>query len=582
MHCRASERESFRLFGRLFSRVVLPLALLLLCLLSACSSAPLISSKKPSIADSASAAAKSAFASASLLGVKGEYSGALEGYRKLLKSDPSNPAIHFAMAKSFAALGIIDSARSHAEKSVELDPQCTFYLRFLAGISHQMTDYGRAAELYRKLAVLEPGRPEPLSMLAVEYLSAEQPEKALAVFQDILKLDPLNEANKARVVLLEIKLRHYHDAIDTLKGLVGEGEGKDQLRLTLGELYLQTRQYEQAISAIRPVLDENPRFLPAWLALFEVSVQSRNTKAFQADLDRFHSVHEITLKQKADIARLFLARSARDSSYADPSSIMIARICQRYPSSSLGYQLRGLSRLQRKDMSGGVADLQKAILLAPRESSVREDLISARIMQKEFGAAGRAISEARPLFPSKAINFTVLEGELLFQAGASRKAVNLLEKVMTQPATRKEKRLFLQAGTTLALAYDKLGISDKSMRLYEVMLELDPDNSLLMNNLAFMLAEQGTELPRARALSMKAVALDPSNASYIDTFGWILFRMGEYLKAREALEKAAALDPGEAEIRNHLDAVYEKLGMELKPQQSPGGGAPVDKKEGGH
>ena len=567
----ASEPRALRHVGVVLRTVLLPLALSVLFFLSACSSASLLSGQTqgriPAVAEYDSAAARSAFASASLLGAKGEYRGAVDVYRQLLKNDPANPAIHYAMAKGFAALRIIDSARFHSEKSVQLDPQSAYYLRFLAGICHQMTEYGRSAELYRKLSELEPGRTEPLTLLALEYLSADQAEKALEVFQEILKLDPLNDANKAQVVLLEIKLRHYHDAIDTLKGVVGEGEGKEQLKLTLGELYMQTHQYDQAFSAIRPLLDENPRFLPAWLELFEVSVQSGNLHAFREDLDKFYSAPQIALQQKADIARLFLSRSSSDTTYTEAASVMIARMCERFSSRSPGYQLRGLSRLQRKDIAGAVKDFRKAIRLAPHEVSIREDLVSAKIMQRDFRAASREISSAKRLFPGKKVNFMVLEGELLFQQGEISRAVALLEKVMMQPAIRKEKRHFLQAGTTLALAYDKLGIADKSMRLYEVMLELDPDNSLMMNNIAFMLAGEGKNLERARSLAMKAVAADPANASYIDTLGWVLFTMGEYEKARETLEKAAALDPREAEILDHLSAVYEKLGNAAKASE---------------
>ncbi len=39
---------------------------------------------------------------------------------------------------------------------------------------------------------------------------------------------------------------------------------------------------------------------------------------------------------------------------------------------------------------------------------------------------------------------------------------------------------------------------------------------------------QGKELPRAKELAMKAVAAEPANAGYLDTLGWVLFRMGEY------------------------------------------------------
>jgi Flp pilus assembly protein TadD len=136
----------------------------------------------------------------------------------------------------------------------------------------------------------------------------------------------------------------------------------------------------------------------------------------------------------------------------------------------------------------------------------------------------------------------------------------LLEPLVYSKNIQKEKSLYRQASATLAFCYDALGLRDKSIRLYESILELEPDNILIMNNLAYVLALQGKELQRAKELAMKAIVAEPANAGYLDTLGWVLFRMADYEHAREILEKAAELDPREAEIVDHLGKVYEKLG----------------------
>ena len=223
------------------------------------------------VPDTLAETSKREFVAASLQSTKGEYRGAVERYQKLLTVQPDNAAIHYALSKAWVGLGVLDSARRYSEQSVLLNSSNKYYTGFLAALAHQMQDYGRAADLYRKLAVMEPGSAEPLTYLALEYISADQPEKALAVFQEILALDPTNESILAQMLIMEIKLTHYQDAIGTLTELIKYGDGKDKLRLTLGELYLQTRQYDLSSKTFRGLLKENPGFVPAWLALFEVS-----------------------------------------------------------------------------------------------------------------------------------------------------------------------------------------------------------------------------------------------------------------------------------------------------------------------
>jgi tetratricopeptide (TPR) repeat protein len=474
------------------------LPFIFLVFLSACSSRPFLSGSATD-RDSLSESTKRELVAAALQSAKGEYKGAVDRYRKLLTDQPTNAALHFALSKAYLGLGVVDSARMYSEKSVTLNPGNKYYLRLLAGISHQTNDYSRAVELRRQLVALEPGSTEPLTDLALEYLATDQPEKALAAFKELLTLDPRNETTLGQVLLMEIKLTHYQDAIGTLTELLERGDGKEKLRITLGELYRQTRQYDLAVKTFREVVRDNPRFLPGWLGLFDAAVQSGNRPAFCQDLDLFFNTGQISLEQKIDLAEFFVARSSRESSFVEPASVMIDEIKKRYSGNSpMTFRLQ------------------------------------------------------------------VVEGELLFQAGKVKPALQLLEKAVHSKKAKKQKKLYVQAGSILALCYDKLGYSDKSIHLYKSILDLDSGNILMMNNLAYILAVQGKELPRAKKLAMKAVAAEPVNGGYLDTLGWVLFRMGKYEKARETLEKAVELEPLEAEIQDHLGIVYEKLGNTKK------------------
>ncbi len=477
------------------------LLLVFLVFLSACSARPILSGKATD-RNSLSETTKRELVAATLQSAKGEYSGAVDRYRKLLIAEPSNAALHYALSKAYIGLGVLDSARLYSEKSVTLNPGNKYYLRLLAGITHQMHDYSRAVELSRQLVALEPGNTEPLTGLALEYLAADQPEKALDAFQDILKLDPKNETTLAQVLLMEIKLTRYQDAIGTLTELLERGDGKEKLLLTLGELYRQTKQYDLAARTFREVLQNDPRVLPVWLALFDASVQSGNRPAFREDLNLFYNTAQVTLEQKIELAQFFIARSSQESAFVEPASVMIDEIKRRYSGKT-----RMTFRLQ------------------------------------------------------------VMEGELLFHTSKVKQALQLLEKAAHSKNAQKQKEFYVQACSILALCYDKIGYSHKSIHLYETVLHLEPGNILMMNNLAYILAGQGKELLRAKKLAMKAVAADPVNGGYLDTLGWVLFRMGEYEKAREILEKAVGLELGEAEIPEHLSKVYEKLGNMQKAME---------------
>ncbi len=86
----------------------------------------------------------------------------------------------------------------------------------------------------------------------------------------------------------------------------------------------------------------------------------------------------------------------------------------------------------------------------------------------------------------------------------------------------------------------------------------DSQNALINNNYAYSLSERNLQLDRALQMIEIAMAADSSNSSYLDTYGWIYFKLGNYNKAYYYIQKAIGVDgEGNAELLEHLgDVLY--------------------------
>lgn len=91
---------------------------------------------------------------------------------------------------------------------------------------------------------------------------------------------------------------------------------------------------------------------------------------------------------------------------------------------------------------------------------------------------------------------------------------------------------------------------------YTRALELVPDNGMLMNDLGYLYAEQGTNLRGALRLTRKAVEMLPDDGTVLDSLGWVQYKLRDYPSAVKTLEKAVRLSPDDPEIRYHLGAAY--------------------------
>lgn len=93
---------------------------------------------------------------------------------------------------------------------------------------------------------------------------------------------------------------------------------------------------------------------------------------------------------------------------------------------------------------------------------------------------------------------------------------------------------------------------------YDSTLIYDPDNINVLNNYAYYLSVEGRNLERALSMSAKTLEAEPLNATYLDTYAWILFKMKRYKEALQYMEKALRyLNADNPEIYEHYgDVLY--------------------------
>ncbi|MBN1929487.1 MAG: tetratricopeptide repeat protein [Chlorobiaceae bacterium] len=508
-----------------------------------------------------------AYVQALLLDMKGDYWGAIDGLGKVMAALPDEPAVRFSISQSYRRLGVPDSAKVYAESALKLDPANPHYLRYLAGLSHELRDYERAAELYGRAAGLEPGRTGLLYLQGLELMSANQPEKAMAVFEKAVTIDPYNEKALTQILQLQVSLKRYPEAVETCKKILEIESGNLKLRMMLGELYAKNGQTELAHATLKGLVESEPAYVPGWTALFDFYIGANRTADFQRELRVFLDSGTVPAEKIDALARLFIARSGKNRQYEGAARELIGALMARRPRDGALFVLKGVFELIHGREREARLNFSKAVDLDSGNAEAWEYLITTHSSMKERQTAYGLIRKARKALPGESLRWKLLEGSLLLQTGSPKKAVEVLEQAVGAGKENSDTPLLVRAHITLALACDALGMKDRSRQAYEMVLRLDPHNTLAMNNLAYMLAEEGIRLNQALFLATNAVMLEPDNGVYLDTLGWVNFKLGQYERARILLERAVGIGVDEAEVYRHLGEVYRKLGNEPKARE---------------
>ncbi|HEY6952814.1 MAG TPA: tetratricopeptide repeat protein, partial [Bacteroidota bacterium] len=178
----------------------------------------------------------------------------------------------------------------------------------------------------------------------------------------------------------------------------------------------------------------------------------------------------------------------------------------------------------------------------------------------EYQKLLKSMEQAQKLFPSDS-RFFLLSGLAYSRLGQPDPAIQMLEQ--SYRINPKDLNTLGQ----LALTYDGLRRWKECDSLYEEALRVDSTSAaaaIILNNYGYSLAERGLQLDRALRMATKAVELEPDNASYLDTLGWIYFKFEKYDEAERYIAKAVATGSASAVVNEHLGDVYFRLGSKDK------------------
>jgi len=154
-----------------------------------------------------------------------------------------------------------------------------------------------------------------------------------------------------------------------------------------------------------------------------------------------------------------------------------------------------------------------------------------------------------------------LLGDLLTKAGRNDEAIEIFKSLVNKFPNNDE--VIRIARSQLSIIYVNMGDYAKGEAELESLLERNPDETGVNNDLGYLYAEQGKNLEKAEVMIRKAVQAEPERAAYLDSLGWVLFKRGKVREAVEPLEKAVKLSESESgtdsTIYEHLGDVYFQL-----------------------
>ena len=441
----------------------------------------------------------------------GQTEKAIDTALKILEKNPNDPAVLTLVGNVFAATGDKGEARDYYDKALKLQPGHPQASISLARLYELNGDFSKAAEMYKSL--VDTGVKSTIPILALARLANKQGDKQgmfdwleKARIQFPSELPP-------RMVLTEALMQdgRFLDAELVAKESMQIAPKNTRVLGQWCRLLVANQRYSDALNPLQELVGLAPESVFARVLLGETQIKL-------GQVQEAKQLMEKVLEEKPDStpALVLLTRAEIQLKQYTQASLHASRIQQLDLDNPTGYELLGDSSFEQ----GKYEEAMNAY----RNAWVRRKTSGLSI--KLSMAASRS--------------------------GYVDKAIEVLEDWLAEHNNDVGVQQFY--GTAL----QQKGDNAKATKVYEKVLQVQPENLVALNNLAWLYSIEKN--PKALELAKKAFEINPEDPGVKDTYGWILVQQDQVGKGRRLIKQALGDLPNSAEVRYHFAVAMIKTG----------------------
>jgi tetratricopeptide (TPR) repeat protein len=374
-------------------------------------------------------------------------------------------------------------------------------------------------------------------------------------------------------------------ALAELQAVVTRAPDNPVARFNLGRAHAARGEYEQARQQFDKAIQLNPNYVLARLGMAKLQVARAE---FDAALKTADSVLAI---DKGNVsARLIQSAALMGMKKFGESRVMLDSMLQTYPGSpDVLFQL-GVNNLAEKRYKEAEDAFRRAYQLNPANPRGLMGIVETNMAQNKTEEAIRILQAESDKAPGR-LDLLFSVANTAVRAGKYDYAVETYNRLLSQmDKNAKRGEIYLRIGEayrrkgdanaaiqalqkaretlpdnvmvlyTLGLVLDGAQRKPEAKQFYEATLKLQPDNAVVLNNLAFLLAETGGDLNDALTKAQHAKQVNPGLNEISDTLGWIYLKKGLADEAIDAFKDLVSKEPNHATYRYHLGMAYSQKG----------------------
>jgi tetratricopeptide (TPR) repeat protein len=486
-----------------------------------------------------------------------DYKKAFDKFNEAALIYPECAACYYQLSGLYEFQGQTSLAISTSKKSVELNPQNTWFLLQLSYLYQRNGKHKEAVESFKNLVAISPNSAEYYFPLAESQLHLGNNKEALATFEAAEKIIGESAELSMQKHRLYLEIGQSDKAILELTRLIDAHPDDVALWGVLAELYEEIGEIERALETYEKILDIEPQNGLVRLSLYDYYRYHGNSKRAKEELRIAMASKDVPIDSKLQIMLNFFSESEGNLTKRKEAYDYLEIMSVVNSDESKTHTVYGDFLYREGKASEALKKYRRAVELEPDHYSIWN-----QIMLIEFE---NQLNEDLLIDSKKALELYPTQPEVYYFQGHANMQLKHFEQAIESFNTGKgfivdNDMLNVEYYNNLGQAYRELKQHQKSDESFELALILDPRNALILNNYSYYLSLRKTSLERAEEMSKSAIEIMPENTSFLDTYGWILFQQEKFMESEKWLSKAIDLGGSNSgTILEHYGDVLSKI-----------------------
>lgn len=501
------------------------------------------------------------FIDAMLQRQKGNNDAAFDLLKHCVHIRPEAPEAYFFLAQYYMSLKQNDKAIECFKKAADLEPDNSTYLETLAKAYVTNDNDSLAIGTLEKIVEKETGRIDILEMLVQLYQNRADYDNTIKTLDRLETLEGKNERLTYAKSEIYSLTGDKKAAINEMKKLADQYPNDLNYRGMYGDALLMNGREKEAFDIYTGILKAEPDNYRAQLSMRAYYKQ----KDMAADADSM-TMQLLLNKNTGDDARVYIMRQEiAESENGGGDSTKILRLFDRMmaqPQASTDIAILYATYMSLKKMPQEKIEavLEKVLAQTPDNAAARLQLVAYAWQRDDLDRVIELCKAARQYNPDE-MAFYYYEGMAHFRKDDNDSALNAFQNGISVIGEHSDPDIVSDFYAVMGdLLYEK-GRAAEAYAAYDSCLQWEDDNIGCLNNYAYYLSVNGDSLDKAEKMSYRTVKAEPKNATYLDTYAWILFMQGRYAEAKIYIDQAVQNDSdSSAVILEHAGDIHAKAG----------------------